>query len=540
MSKSTKTVTPQSEAIPGREKDMKKNNAGGYVFKANKWDRLNRFLILGTEGGTYYTSEKKLTKEATQNVLKLIELDGKKVVDVVVDISVNGRAYKNNAALFVLALCASDNNLETRKYALANFEKVARTQYHKFVFTEYMNEMRGWGRLVKETYQNYFLNNSVEDLAYQFVKYGQREGWSTRDLLRLSKPKTDNYARNTLFYWAAKGCFPDNYTSAPGLSQIEAVEWIKNTTDNAKIVEIIRSARLPIEAIPSEKQSKEVWEAMVEQGGITWLFRNLNNLRKRDILVEGNFDVINLITKKITDEDLLKKGRIHPFQVLLALNSYSKADCDSYNFYAGFSEYHKGTEATVSKIVDSLNDAFYISFKNIEPTGKRFMLGVDVSGSMSSPILGQQKVSCAEGAAVMALATARSEESYVIKGFCHDFVDLPITPKQNLSDVMKLVKNRSFGGTDCSLPMIYAQKNKIPIDVFCVYTDNETWAGEIQPVEALRDYRRSTGIDSKLVVVGMTSTGFTIADPDDDGMLDLIGFDANCPSIISEFASGNI
>ena len=56
-----------------------------------------------------------------------------------------------------------------------------------------------------------------------------------------------------------------------------------------------------------------------------------------------------------------------------------------------------------------------------------------------------------------------------------------------------------------------------------VYTGSETWAGAIHPVQALREYRAKTGIAAKLVVVGMVSNGFSIADPDDGGMLDVVG-----------------
>jgi 60 kDa SS-A/Ro ribonucleoprotein len=93
-----------------------------------------------------------------------------------------------------------------------------------------------------------------------------------------------------------------------------------------------------------------------------------------------------------------------------------------------------------------------------------------------------------------------------------------------------------FGGTDCALPMVWALKNRVAADVFVVYTDSETWAGNIHPVQALRRYREGMGIPAKLVVVGMTSNGFSIADPDDAGMLDVVGFDASTPQMISDFA----
>ena len=38
-----------------------------------------------------------------------------------------------------------------------------------------------------------------------------------------------------------------------------------------------------------------------------------------------------------------------------------------------------------------------------------------------------------------------------------------------------------MGGTDCSLPMTWAIKKKAKVDVFIVYTDSETYFGDIHP-----------------------------------------------------------
>jgi len=84
--------------------------------------------------------------------------------------------------------------------------------------------------------------------------------------------------------------------------------------------------------------------------------------------------------------------------------------------------------------------------------------------------------------------------------------------------------------------MIWAHKHRIDVDTFVVYTDNETWAGDVHPAQALRAYRDARGIPAKLVVVGMTSKEFSIADPDDAGMLDVVGFDSLTPPVIADFA----
>lgn len=58
----------------------------------------------------------------------------------------------------------------------------------------------------------------------------------------------------------------------------------------------------------------------------------------------------------------------------------------------------------------------------------------------------------------------------------------------------------------------------------------------MHPTVALQLYRNKMGIPAKLIVCGMVSNSFTIADPTDAGMFDVVGFDAATPQVISVFA----
>jgi 60 kDa SS-A/Ro ribonucleoprotein len=167
---------------------------------------------------------------------------------------------------------------------------------------------------------------------------------------------------------------------------------------------------------------------------------------------------------------------------------------------------------------------------------------------MMSPVLGLEGLSCREASAAMALVTAATEPRHfftafteggyrsVHRGVTSGLVPLSISPRQRLDDVVRQVETFPFGGTDCALPMIEAEKQRWAVDLFVVYTDSETWAGDVHPAQALRRYRERTGIAAKLVVVAMASNGFTIADPEDAGMLDVVGFDASAPQLIADFA----
>jgi 60 kDa SS-A/Ro ribonucleoprotein len=88
--------------------------------------------------------------------------------------------------------------------------------------------------------------------------------------------------------------------------------------------------------------------------------------------------------------------------------------------------------------------------------------------------------------------------------------------------------------------MLYALRHRIPVDVFVIYTDSETWAGEVSVTEALRRYRAEMGIDARVIVVGMVANAFTLADPDDPGMLDVVGFDTSAPALMAAFARGEL
>jgi 60 kDa SS-A/Ro ribonucleoprotein len=140
----------------------------------------------------------------------------------------------------------------------------------------------------------------------------------------------------------------------------------------------------------------------------------------------------------------------------------------------------------------------------------------------------------------MAMVTMRTESDYLVTGFTHGLEVLDLSPKMRLDDVCNRVDNLNFGATDCSLPMLYAAENNLKFDAFVVYTDSETWAGRLHPVEALREYRMKTGIPAKLIVVGMEANDFTIADREDAGMLDVVGFDTTTPSVMSDFIRENL
>ncbi|MGE3341565.1 MAG: TROVE domain-containing protein [Candidatus Altimarinota bacterium] len=532
-------ATPQSESIPG--KNMTQNNAGGFSFSLDKWGQFNRFLILGSEGGTYYVSEKKLTKDNALNVIACIAEDGERAVKEIVRVSDEGLAPKNDPAIFALALAASAERVETRQLALAALPKVCRIPTHLYHFNEYCKGLRGWGSSLKKANQRWFNDQDVDKLAYQLVKYQQRDGWSARDVLRKAHPKTNDAARNSLYSWVVDGLLPfnaDEFEKQDSLPKIVAAFESAKTASKGHLYDLVRQYNLSREMLPTEALNDAlVWEALLEKMPYTAMLRNLGVMSKVGLLKPLS-KASSLVAERLVDEQQIKKARIHPIQILLALRTYA----------SGHGLKGSNTWTVVPKVVDALDEAFYLAFKFVEPTGKNFLIGVDVSGSMGSPCAGTP-LSCAEGAAAMALSIAKIEPNVYIHGFtaggygyAHDqekalkgFVDLGITPAMRLDAALKRTRGLNFGATDCSIPMLYAIKEKLDVDCFITITDNETWAGKNHPTQALKQYRQKSGINARNIVIGMTATEFTVNDPSDQFGLDVCGFSAEVPTLIQGF-----
>lgn len=164
-------ATPQSRPMPAS--GQVPNSAGGYAWAVDIWAQLDRFLILGTESGTYYVAQPELTVQNAEAVQACLRADGQRVIARAVEISESGRAPKNTPALFVLALAASPTfaDGETNRAALAAMPRVARTGTHLCEFAAFVQNLRGWGRGLRAAIGKWYLEKPLKDLAYQMLKY---------------------------------------------------------------------------------------------------------------------------------------------------------------------------------------------------------------------------------------------------------------------------------------------------------------------------------------------------------------------------------
>ena len=414
---------------------------------------------------------------------------------------------------------------------------------------------------------------------------------TARDILRQAHIKPENETQNAMFSWVTKrdnmnyeqavnvltektnSEFRDNNAGA-ALSYLLAFEEAQHTDDVNQVISLIHNQGLTWEMIPNTwfsetrngvdntKNRAEIWRALIGlpagktspatypdgnvryKMGLTALIRNLPRLSEYGVIKElGTTDVVDLVINSFSQENLIK-ARVHPVRLLSALRGYGK----------GFTQDGRGQVRFRFKpnnaIMDALEKAFYDSFGTVQGTGKSMGLFIDVSSSMmSGEIAGLPDVTPREAAAIMALATIHSEKHYTVKGFSANgsywsggtiLKDIPIRKSHSIKQVSDIMSAMGFGGTDCSLPFVWALEEKAMIDCFVIYTDNESWAGRSHPVEALAKYRKQVNPDARVVFVSFTATDATLIDPKDNKALDIVGFGADGPQVISSFAKGEI
>lgn len=534
-------LTPQSAPIPGREAEMVANNAGGVTFKLDDWDRLHRFLILGSEGGTYYVDQRNLTQQNADAVVRCIKTDGVRAVEAAHAVNVANRAPKVDSQLFVLALALKHGDQATKNRVAALAPDMLRVGTHVLHFAAMLDSLGGWNRSKRRVIANW-LTQDADRLAYQAVKYRQRDGWAMRDLLRVAHPAPPTEAHAGVYDWLC-----GRATERPLPAIVQALNAMQ-ASDADPVTRALFgiSQNLPREALPTEAlNDKRVLAQLLPHMPPHALIRNLGSMTAEGL----DYGMLATVEAKLREADALRKARVHPFALLLAAL-----------VYRGGAGARGGKTWTPSPaILGALEDAYDAAFAWTEPTNKRILVGIDISGSMGAPCVGTP-IPAATAATAMAITLARLEPHATVVQFDTAVQRiLPITRRTGIASIESV----SGGGTDLAAPARWAcgeatvthhsrlwgggfgqvaggtqlAAKVMDVDAFVILTDNETWAGHGHTAEWLAQYRRRVNAKAKLICFAMAANNANVVDPADPLQLGAAGLDANLPTIAAEFIS---
>lgn len=508
--------------------DEVKNNAGGYVFQIDPLQHLKRFIILGTEGGTYYQSERAISKQAQDMVIAVIqsrEIGPSELVTNVCEWGSN--AAKRTYALWTMAAILQYGTNEHKVRVKAALPLLVKTGTDLFEFVSYVESLGGWGNAKRAAVENVLRSHDVNEIGLWAVKYRDRHGWTWRDVLRVVHPASkgsDPRWSNLFDFMLGKEL------ESTGILPVDGFIKARGVTNGAELVDFIEKYGLPWEALTDEQRTDDVWKAVLPFIGNQAVLRNLAQWTRRGLSNDLQF-------ASFVHDRLIRSKNLHPLKLLDALKTYGSGGAYGRSrggAYVPFPAWRNGIER-------ALQESFTTG---VTPANKRVFVGLDVSGSMDAAVSGSAVLSCREAGAAIALAVAKNEPGSYVYGFTavgdrwggqQAMTDLRFSEFTSYADALNNTSRLNFGRTDCALPMLFAAQNRLNVDTFVVITDNQTWAGDVKPAQALRDYRKSSGIPAKLAVIAMTGTKFSIADPTDPGMMDFVGFSTDLPEALRSF-----
>ncbi len=359
---------------------------------------------------------------------------------------------------------------------------------------------------------------------------------SLRDVLRMARPTPKDNARRALFGWLTNKPVEKWAPASPDdlPAEIRSLDAYRKAASADEQVALLDGVRLRWDLLADAARGPSVWKAIARQMGPQALRMNLNTLLRHEALNDA--EMVDFVADKIADAEEIRSSRQFPYQYLSA--------------------YLNAEDAQPQKIKAALCQAAEIACGNTPTLPGPVVIGLDVSGSMRSPVTGfrgrgaTSKVRCVDVAALFAAAVLRRNPDSVVVPFDDKTYHAKLDPRDTILSLAERLAKYGGGGTNCSLPL--AETAKTYRDrrfAGCVLvSDMESWIGtgrhgstavmtawqEFVKNQARLQARGEAG--PKLVCIDLQAYATTQA-PDRSDILNVGGFSDAVFRVVASFLS---
>lgn len=318
--------------------------------------------------------------------------------------------------------------------------------------------------------------NAIEHLDnYQLAKYKK----AIIDLSNLCHPSPE---RSNATFVDDNGKIVKTLDAIMKGQSVIADTWEANQSEAGQIVaKAVREGKLTKEK--AEEVLKEAkndnWESMLKDGklGILAAIRNLSNM-----LLGGKQEVIDQVCQLVSNEQLLKAGKIMPYQIDLAYETLMSTGGQYPN------------HAQTRKVLSALEDGIEKSTSNLKEllTGRNLVI-IDCSGSMGTRMVqagtrNYTASSCSEKAALIAAMILKSTNADLIE-FGSSAKEVNYNLRSSVFDIARSIKNESMGGTNLASAFKLIESKRKKYDRIFILSDNECNCGYQR--EAYKSYVRT-------------------------------------------------
>lgn len=461
------------------------NEAGGRAYALEPRHALAQLAVTGCFNGTFYTS----AENQLQELQSLIGLVQDPVYLAKLAVYSRERAMmKDMPAALLLALSKLDPKLMQQVFdRVVSNGRVLRTLFQ--LLRSGLFGRRSLSASLQRAFQRWFNSASVEALLSASIGHDP----CLRDVLRLARPTPKDNMRRALFGWLTgsdvEKWAPATESDLPATVQSLLAFRRAETADEQ--IKALEGKSIRWDLLADRVQSPEVWKVIARQMAPQALRMNLNTLLRHEVFGPYHSDqkdsgkiprvikdslglkprqcdraMIEYVVGKLQDAAEIRRSGQFPYQYLAA---YLNAD-----------------DALPHEIKAALHRAAEIACGNVPKLAWPVVIGLDVSGSMKSPVTGNRgrgassKMRCVDVAALFAAAIMRRNPDSVVIPFDTNAYDVRIDPQASILSLAEQLAKFGGGGTNCSIPLAHATtkyRNREFAGVILV-SDNESWVGQ--------------------------------------------------------------
>jgi 60 kDa SS-A/Ro ribonucleoprotein len=459
-----------------------RNEAGGRAYRLPPKHALAQLAATGCFNGTYYADGR-----AQLNELRTLagQVDDNLFLAKLAVYARERAFMKDMPAALLVLLWKRDPALAHRVFdRVVDNGRVLRTLFQMFRSGQFGR--KSLASSPKRAFQRWLNEASVGKLLSASIGHDP----SLRDILRMARPTPKDNARRAMFGWLTdkplEKWAPATVADLP--EQVRLLEAYRKAETAEAQVEVLAKLEVRWDLLADAAKGREVWKGIALKMGPQALRMNLNTLVRHEVFgprastawtigrvicetlglkleskPEG-IDLAEYVAQRIAHADEIRRSRQFPYQYLAA--------------------YLNAGQEVPQKIKAALHQAAEIACGNVPALPGPVVIGLDVSGSMQSPVTGYRgrgatsKIRCVDVAALFAAAILRrNPDSIVIP-----FDDRPHKARVDPGDtILSLAERlaRYGGGTNCALPLQVANSTYRGrwFEGVVLVSDQESWIG---------------------------------------------------------------
>jgi 60 kDa SS-A/Ro ribonucleoprotein len=438
-----------------------RNEAGGAAYSLSPKHALAQLAATGCFSGTYYA-------DANDQLVTLrtlvAELDDNVFLAKLAVYARQRALMKDMPAALLVLLSKRDPRLFRQVFdRVVDNGRVLRTVFQMLRSGQFGR--RSLSYAWQRAFERWLNAASVERLLSASIGNDP----SLRDVLRLARPTPIDNQRRALFGWLV-GKDPAKWAPA---TEVDLPDEVLRLTeyrcaDSAqRQVELLAGLNVRWDLLADAARGPEVWAAIARQMGPQALRMNLNTLVRQGVFnLETGREMVDYVAGRLADAGEVRRSRQFPYQFLAA--------------------YLNASDEVPRQIKAALHTAAEIACGNVPEFAGPMVIGLDVSGSMSSSVTGDRgrgatsRMRCVDVAALFAAAVLRRNPDSIVIPFDDRVHEARLDPGDTILSLAERLARYGGGGTNCALPLEAANRlHGARRFAGCVLvSDNQSWIGQ--------------------------------------------------------------